>query len=106
VLYGSESWVWQKKHTSTVNAVEMRALRGMAGVKLSDRVRNEIIREEISYVKEDEVCKSEQYMLRWFGHVESIDEKRLTKEICEQDLGGNAGRGRPRRAYLTKLEKF
>jgi hypothetical protein len=34
LMYGSESWVWQKKHTSRVNAVEMRALRSMIGVKL------------------------------------------------------------------------
>jgi hypothetical protein len=42
LMYGSESWVWQKKHTSRVNAVEMRALRNMIGVKLSDRVKNEV----------------------------------------------------------------
>jgi hypothetical protein len=24
LMYGSESWVWQKKHTSRVNAVEMQ----------------------------------------------------------------------------------
>jgi hypothetical protein len=45
LMYGSESWVYQKKHTSRINAVEMRALRSMIGVKLSDRVRNEVIRE-------------------------------------------------------------
>jgi hypothetical protein len=45
LMYGSESWVWQEKHTSRVNAVEMRVLRSMIGVKLSDRVRNDVIRE-------------------------------------------------------------
>jgi hypothetical protein len=34
----SGSWVWQKKLTSRVNALEIRALRSMIGVKLSDRV--------------------------------------------------------------------
>jgi hypothetical protein len=71
---------WQKKntrknHTSGVNAVEMRALRSMIGVKLSDRVRNEAIREEYG-VKEDVVTKIEKNMLRWFGHVERMDERR------------------------------
>jgi hypothetical protein len=28
-----------------------------------------------------------------FGHVERMDERRLTKEIYKADLGGNAGRG-------------
>jgi hypothetical protein len=38
--------------------------------------------------------------LRWFGHVERMDESRLTKKIYEADVGGNAGRGRPRRTFL------
>jgi hypothetical protein len=71
----SESWVWQKKHTSRGNAVEMRTLRSMVGVKLSDRVRNEVIREECG-VKGDQVTKIEKDMLRWFGHVERMDERR------------------------------
>jgi hypothetical protein len=50
-----ESWVWSKRHTSTINAVEMRALRS---VKLSAMVRNEVIREECG-VKEDVVTKVE-----------------------------------------------
>jgi hypothetical protein len=75
LMYGSESWVWQKKHTSSVNAVEMRALRSMIGVKLSDRVRNEVIREECG-VKEDVLTEIKKNMLRWFGHVERMDERR------------------------------
>jgi hypothetical protein len=46
VMYGTERWVWQKQHTSGVNAVEMRALRSLIGIKLSDRVRKEVIIEE------------------------------------------------------------
>jgi hypothetical protein len=72
LMYGSEGWVWQKKHTSRVNAVEMQALRSMIGVKLSDRVRNDVIREECG-VKEDIVTKIEKNILRWFSHVERMD---------------------------------
>jgi hypothetical protein len=64
-----------------------------------------VIREECG-VKEDVVTKIEKNMLRWFGHVERMDESRLTKEIYEADVGGTAGRGRPRRTFLTKLGKF
>jgi hypothetical protein len=41
-------------------------------------------------------------MLKWFGHVERMDERRLTKEIYEADLGGNAGRVRVLRVRSTK----
>jgi hypothetical protein len=69
---------------------------------LSDRVRNKVIREECG-VKEDVVYKIEKNMLRWLGHVERMDERRLTKEIYESDVGGNAGRGRPRRTFLDQI---
>jgi hypothetical protein len=102
LMFGGEGWVWQKKHTSRVNAAEMRALRSMIGVKLSDRVRNEVIRKDYG-VKEDVVTKIENNMLRWFGHVERMDERRLTKEIYEADVGGNAGTGRPSRTFLGRI---
>jgi hypothetical protein len=75
----------------------------MIGVKLSDRVKNEVIREE-SGLKEDVVTKTEKNMLRWFGHLARNDEKRLTTDD-ETVLSGNAVRGRPR-GILTKLGKF
>jgi hypothetical protein len=84
-MYGSESGVRQKKHTSRVNAVDMRALSCMIGVKLSARVRNQVIREEFG-MKEYVVTQIEKNMLSWFGHVERMDERRLTKEIYEADV--------------------
>ena len=41
----------------------------------------------------------EKSMLRWFGHVERMSERRLTKGIYVADVSGNAGWGRPRKAY-------
>jgi hypothetical protein len=41
-------------------------------------------------------------LLRCFGNVERIDERRLTKEVFS-DLGGNAARGKPRRTFLDQI---
>jgi hypothetical protein len=46
----------------------MRALRSIISVTLSDKVKNEVIREEYG-VKEDVVTKIKKNMLIWFGHV-------------------------------------
>jgi hypothetical protein len=34
-----------------------------------------------------------------------MDERRLTKEIYEADVGGNAGRGRHGRTFLDQIEE-
>jgi hypothetical protein len=65
-------------------------------------IRNDVIREECG-VKEDVVTKIEKNMLRRFAHVERMDERILTKEIYKVDLGGNAGRGRPRQTSLDQI---
>ncbi|GBP84324.1 hypothetical protein EVAR_61541_1 [Eumeta japonica] len=45
-MYGSESWVGQKKNESRINAVEMRSLRSTCGVSRKDRYRNSDVREQ------------------------------------------------------------
>jgi hypothetical protein len=43
------------------------------------------------------------FFLPLFGHLERMDERRLTKEIYKADLGGIAGRGRPMRTFLDQI---
>ena len=41
LLYGSETWVLQKKNERKMNAVEMQSLRRISGVSLADGIRND-----------------------------------------------------------------
>lgn len=45
----------------------------------------------------------EKGMLRWFGHIERMDEARVTKGIYGAKVNGRAGRGRPRRTYADNI---
>jgi hypothetical protein len=76
----------------------------MISVKLSDTVRNEVIREQCG-VKEDVMTKIEKNMLTWFGHVERTYERRLIKEIYKAQLSDNAVRGRPKRTFLDQIRE-
>ena len=62
-----------------MNAVEMRSLRKLCGVTLADQIRNEEIR-RMAGLKESVIIKMHKGMLRWFGHVERMEDERLTKK--------------------------
>jgi hypothetical protein len=47
----------------------------------------------ISLCMYDAVTKIKTNMLRWFGHVERMDERRLTKGSYETVLSGNIVKG-------------
>ncbi|GBP32165.1 hypothetical protein EVAR_80933_1 [Eumeta japonica] len=101
LMYGSESWVWQKKNESRINAVEMRSLRSICGVSRKDRCRNSDVRERCG-LKENVVTRVEGGMLRWFGHLERVNESKLTKQnanVCD----GKVSKGRPRKSYAGHI---
>ena len=94
--------MWQRKNESRINAVEMRSLRSMYGVSLSERIPNDVIRNRCE-LKDSIVTRVERGMLRWFGHLERMDERRLTKKIYCAKVDGSVGRGRPTKTFLSQI---
>ena len=77
----------------------MNWLRNICRLRRLDRVRNEEIRRRCG--KEVSVCKKvDQSVLRWFGHVERMEEDRLVKRVYQSDVMGVRRRGRPRRGWM------
>ncbi|GBP46058.1 hypothetical protein EVAR_41411_1 [Eumeta japonica] len=52
LMYGSESWVWQKKNERRINAVEMLSLRNMCGVSRIDRCGNSNLKERVNLMED------------------------------------------------------
>ncbi|GBP72247.1 hypothetical protein EVAR_58013_1 [Eumeta japonica] len=95
LMYGSESWAWRKKNESRINAVEMRLLHSTCAVYRKDRWRNSDVGERCA-LKEDVVTRVERGMLRRFGHLEGMNERRLTKQIYRANVcDGKVGKDRP-----------
>ncbi|GBP19082.1 hypothetical protein EVAR_83395_1 [Eumeta japonica] len=63
----------------------MRSLRSMCGVSCKDSCRNNDVRKRCG-LKEDVVTRVERDMLQWFGHLEWINESRLTKQMYRANV--------------------
>ena len=103
-LYGSETWNLGAAERKKLNVGEMRCLRSMCGVTRLDRVRNEEIRRRTGVVREL-AGRAEQGLLRWFGHVERMEDRRMVKKITRSGVRGMRPRGRPRTGWMASVKR-
>ena len=103
VLYGAETWNMRVEERRKLNVLEMKCLRSMIGVTRRDRVRNEEVRRRTGVVKTLDQ-KVEQRVLRWFGHMERMNEERLVKQVFLSSVEGRSLRGRPRMGWLDGVK--
>ena len=104
VLYGSEAWSMREKERKKLNVFEMKCLRSMIGVTRMDRVRNERVRERTG-VMCDLAGRADESVLRWFGHVERMNDERLTKRVMNSCMIGNRPRGRPKYGWMDGVKR-
>ena len=87
-----------------LNVFEMKCLRSMTGVSRLDRVRNEIVRARTG-VRRELAARVDMNVLRWFGHVERMDNERLLKKIMNAKVDGRSARGRPRFGWMDGVKR-
>ena len=75
-LHGAEAWGMRSAERRKVNVLEMKCLRSLVEVSRMDRVRNEEVRRRAG-IETDLANRADQRVLRWFGHVEKMDEYRM-----------------------------
>ena len=75
-----------------VNVLEIKCLRSLVGVSRMDRVRNEEVRRRAGIERELE-SRADQRVLRWFGHVERMDDYRMARRVLMAEVSGSGYEG-------------
>ena len=82
----------------------MKCLRTMSGVTKWDRIPNERIRGRTG-VKSKLSYRAEQGGLRWFGHMERMNDGRMTKRVMKSEAEGTRSRGRPKLEWMDGVTR-
>ncbi len=97
LTYGSENWTWSRAWQLRVHAVEMSYLRGVCGVNRWEGVSNESVNERCSMRGRGSgvVEWVKRSTLRWFGHIERMENKEFFKKVYLSSVEGPNRRERP-----------
>ena len=82
-----------------VNVLEMKCLISLVGVLRMDRVRNEEVHTRAG-IERELVSRADQRVLRWFGHVERMDDYHMARRVLMAEVSGGRVRGRPRLGWM------
>ena len=102
-LYGAEAWGMRSAERRKVKVLEMKCLRSLVGVSRMDRVRNEEVRRRAG-IERELVSRGDQRVLRWFRHVERMDEHRMARRVLMAEISGGRARERPMLRWMDGCE--
>ena len=102
-LNGAEAWGTRSAERRKVNVLERKCLRSLVGVSRMDRVRNEEVRRRAGIGREL-ASRANQRVLRWFRHVERMDEYRIARRVSMAEVSGGWVRGRPRLGWMDGVK--
>ena len=68
-----------------------------------DRVRNEEVRRS-SGIEMELASSADQRVLRWFGHVERMDDYRMARRVLMAEVSGGGVRERPRLGWMDGVK--
>ena len=93
-LYRAEAWGMRSAERRKVNVLKMKCLRSLVVVSRMNRVRNEEVHRRAGI--RELTSRVDQRVLRWFRHVERMDEYCLPRRMLMADVSGggyNVDRG-------------
>jgi len=77
--------------------------RMIIGRSIIERIRNEKITEELG-AEETVIEKIKNRILKWFGHVERMEGKRLPNAALHGYVRGDRSRGRQRKRWMEEMD--
>ena len=86
-----------------VIVLEIKCLRSLVRVSRMNKVRNEEVRRRAG-IEKDLASIADQRVLRWFGHVERMDEFRMARKVLMAEVSGGRVRGRPRLGWMDGVK--
>ena len=86
-----------------VNVLEMKCLRSLVGMSQMDRVRNKDVRRRDG-IERELASRADQRVLRWFGHVERMDDYRMARRVLIAEVSGGRVQGRPRLGWMDGVK--
>ena len=93
---------YEKCERRKVNILEMKCLRSLVRVSRMDRVRNEEVRRRAG-IESELASRADQRVLRWFGHVERMDEC-MARWVLIAEVSGGRVRGRQRLGWMDDVK--
>ena len=86
-----------------LNVLQMKCLRSFGGMSRIDRVGNEEMRKRAG-IERELVSRIDQRVLRWFGHVERMDEYRRARRVLMAEVSGGRVRRKPRLGWMDGVK--
>ena len=103
LLYWAVCWTAIKKEEQILEKTEMRMLRRIKGVTLREKVMSVDIRKELGVTSIQE--KVREMRLRWYGHMQRMEEHNEVRAVVDMRVPGKRPRGRPRGRWMDCVRR-
>ena len=84
-LYRADAWDMRSGEGRKGNILEIKCLKSLVGVSRMDRVRNEEVCRKPG-IERELASRADQRVLRWFGHVERMNECRMAGRVLMAEV--------------------
>ena len=104
MLYDSEAWPVNIKGTCKLQRTEMEMVRWMCSINLSEQRSSEKIRDRLGI--HDISVVTQQMHLRWFGHIERMENENRISKCRSLVIDLAVEMGRPRKTWNEVVENI